>query len=311
MVYDCFTFFNELDLLEIRLNVLSGVADKFVLVEADRTFSNKKKPFYFDENKERYKKFFSKIIHIKIMEYPETKDAWDMEYYQRNQIARGLLGCSSDDVVLISDLDEIPNPTIITRYRKSGTGICKLKQVAFYYYLNYQKCITKYWNPAKIMRYKEIISNNYTPQKIRMENNCKTIRNAGWHFSYLGGMESIKYKIQSFVHQEFNNATYVNDDIENKVRLGLDLFYRCARYIPVKITNKTYPQYIVRNHEKYGHLIYSQINYSVVIKNTLYCIGHIIINFVKRIVVGIIKTILPKRVTNKLKEYLHKRANTA
>jgi len=310
MVYDCFTFFNELDLLEIRLNILSKVVDKFVLVEADRTFSNKKKSFYFEENKERYKQFSNKIIHIKIMEYPEIKDAWDMEYYQRNQIACGLAGCSSDDIVLISDIDEIPNPEIITRYRETGADICKLEQVLFYYYLNYRRCVTKHWCAAKIMRYKDIVSNNYTPQKIRSEGNGETIKNGGWHFSYLGGMDSIKHKIQSFAHQEFNNTTYVNDDIENKVRLGLDLFNRKGyRYIPVKITNKTHPQYIVQNQERYAHLIYSHINHTVVIKNTLYCIGPVFIHFLKRIVIRIIKTILPKTVTNKLKAHLHQRAN--
>ena len=89
MIIDCFPFFNELDLLEIRLNVLNDVVDKFVLVEASKTQSLIDKPFYFEENKDRYSKFLDKIIHVKITDYPK-KDGWAMENYQRNCIVKGL-----------------------------------------------------------------------------------------------------------------------------------------------------------------------------------------------------------------------------
>jgi beta-1,4-mannosyl-glycoprotein beta-1,4-N-acetylglucosaminyltransferase len=90
MIYDCFTFFNELDILEIRLNILKNVVDKFVLVEATRTHQGKEKPLYFSENKARYKEFEDKIIHIVIDEYPpyEGKSAWVLERYQRDMIAK-------------------------------------------------------------------------------------------------------------------------------------------------------------------------------------------------------------------------------
>jgi beta-1,4-mannosyl-glycoprotein beta-1,4-N-acetylglucosaminyltransferase len=302
LVYDCFTFFNELDLLEIRLNVLFEAVDKFVLVEADRTFTNKEKPFYFDENKEKYKQFSNKIIHIKIVDYPETKNAWDMEHYQRNQIVRGLIGCSLDDTVLIADIDEIPNPEIIMDYKRNGKDVCALEQIFFYYYLNYQKCIDKYWYFAKIARYYEIFSNNNTPQKIRMENDTKTIKNGGWHFSYLGGVEAIKYKIQSFAHQEYNNENYINNKIENKLKLGFDIFDRKDyRFIPVKITRKSHPQYIIDNKHKYAHLIYPYINQCIVMKNTLYCLGLSLFALPKKIIIGIVKMIVPQGIVNKIK----------
>ena len=83
MIYDCFTFFNELDLLEIRLNYLNEIVDKFVLVEMAKTHSNKDKPFYFEENKKRYEKFLDKIIHIKVSEYP---DLTKFDEYRRNWV---------------------------------------------------------------------------------------------------------------------------------------------------------------------------------------------------------------------------------
>ena len=297
-VYDCFLFFNELGLLEIRLNVLFGVVDKFVLVEADRTFTNKSKLLYFDENKDRYKCFLDKIVHVKISEYPSIGDAWDMENFQRNQIEHGITQCFFDDIILISDLDEIPNPKIIMDYKKNGNGICRLRQMHFAYFLNYQRC-DKYWYPAKIARYKNITLNNYTPQNIRSRSlkTKRTIKNAGWHFSFLGGMENIKYKIQSFSHQEWNNDHYVNNQIDKKIRMGLDLFDRKhIRLIPVKITKK-HPQYIFDNQEKYAHLIYPHMNRLVVIKNTIYCLPYLLIRAIK----ATIKKILPQCIIKKIK----------
>src|SRR5690349_24880068 len=118
MTYDCFTFFNELDLLEIRLNVLNPVVDKFVLVESTRTFQNKPKPLYFQQNATRFSAFKDKIIHIVVDQFPDFGDwteanSWTLEHHQRNSINRGLTRCTRDDVVIISDLDEIPRPETI------------------------------------------------------------------------------------------------------------------------------------------------------------------------------------------------------
>ena len=298
--YDCFMFFNELDLLEIRFNILSETVDKFVLVEASRTFSNKEKPFYFEQNKKRYERFLEKIIHIKIDKYPEIKDAWEMETYQRNLIAIGILQCSPDDVIIISDLDEIPNPEIITSYKKTGNGIYSLKQLHFDYYFNYQRCgKNNYWFPAKIARYNNIIANNLTPQDVRKLKDSKSIKNAGWHFSFLGGMENIKLKVQSFSHQEYNNEKYLNDQIEYKTRMGLDLFDRKnIRLIPIKISQKRHPQYIFDNQEKYSHLIYPHINHYIAIKNRLHCVPYYVMRTLKQF----LKRILPKGIIKKLRD---------
>jgi beta-1,4-mannosyl-glycoprotein beta-1,4-N-acetylglucosaminyltransferase len=111
-IYDCFTFFNELDLLEMRLNILNNYVDYFVLVEATKTFSGKPKELYYLKNKEKFNKFSHKIIHITVDDMPEIKDnnRWELESFQRNAIIRGLTNCQSDDVILISDIDEIPDP---------------------------------------------------------------------------------------------------------------------------------------------------------------------------------------------------------
>lgn len=113
-VYDCFTFFNELDLLEIRLNELDPVVDRFVLVEATVTQRGQPKSLFFRENRERFTKFLPKIEHVVVEDMPagpQTKsNNWKRENFQRRAIMRGLASAQADDFVLISDLDEIPMP---------------------------------------------------------------------------------------------------------------------------------------------------------------------------------------------------------
>jgi beta-1,4-mannosyl-glycoprotein beta-1,4-N-acetylglucosaminyltransferase len=82
-IYDCFTFYNELDLLELRLQELYDHVDHFVLVEANRTFQNNSKPFYFGENQHRFARYMDKIIHIQVNDMPESTDAWGREAHQR------------------------------------------------------------------------------------------------------------------------------------------------------------------------------------------------------------------------------------
>ena len=116
-VYDCFTFYNELELLELRLNSLWDMVDYFVLVESDKTYNNKAKPFYFEQHKSDFEKFLPKIKHIKI--HPDIPYAgvgdWSLENNQRNSIAKGLQDAEPDDLIFISDLDEFPAVDILQR----------------------------------------------------------------------------------------------------------------------------------------------------------------------------------------------------
>ena len=274
LVYDCFLFFNELDILEMRLNILSGVVDKFVLVESDKTFSNISKPLFFEENKARYSQFLTKIIHIKITDYSEYKNAWDMEYYQRNKISEGICCCDANDVILVSDVDEIPTPYAIECYKKDKTGLYALIQGFFNYFLNYKRCIFRTWDLAKIARYDDILKLDYTPQQLRDSKTDKVIQNGGWHFSYLGGIKAIRYKITAFSHQEYNNEKFVGDKtLEEKIQRGLDIYNRKDyRFRQVKITGPAYPAYIVENKEKYSNYIYNKMKLSVILINILYCL---------------------------------------
>ena len=109
MIYDCFQFFNELDILKIRLHVLSPVVDRFVISEATETFSGLKKPLYYEENKAMFAEFEDKIIHVVVDDTPQG-GTHERDTFQKNAVTRGLAGCTDDDIVIFSDLDEIPNP---------------------------------------------------------------------------------------------------------------------------------------------------------------------------------------------------------
>lgn len=211
MIVDTFTFFNELDLLDIRLAELDDHVDFFVLVEAGKTQSLLPKPLYFDENRERYAKYLSKIIHIKVLDYPNNSASlWEMENHQRNCIIRGLdqLDLNDDDTVLISDLDEIPNGSLIGKIKEQDAvkekEIFAFTQEFYAYFLNL-KCTTQDWVGTVAAKYS--IVNSETPQGIRaIKDHIWRVSNGGWHFSWLGGAEAIWKKAQSCI-EPFDKAS--------------------------------------------------------------------------------------------------------
>jgi beta-1,4-mannosyl-glycoprotein beta-1,4-N-acetylglucosaminyltransferase len=266
LIYDCFTFFNELDMLEIRLNILDPIVDKFVLVEATRTQNNKKKPLFYKLNKDRYKKFAHKIIHIVVDKYPKEISQWTIENHQRNRIVEGLNKCNDNDIVMISDLDEIPNPKILKKYipiLKQGK-ILALDLHIFFLYLNL-------WGPEKICKqatkilyYKDLknildnenyehcaidkkINKNTTISKIRLYEGKKQkhISNAGWHFSWLGNEKKTLKKLLAVCEGDkkatINDATKRRDFLLSKLK--------------AVVLNKHFPEYLVKNQKKYKHLI--------------------------------------------------------
>jgi beta-1,4-mannosyl-glycoprotein beta-1,4-N-acetylglucosaminyltransferase len=285
MIYDCFSFFNEFDILEIRLNTLKDVADKFVLLEATRTYQGKEKPLYFNENKARYKEFEDRIIHIILDEYPpyEGKSAWILERYQREMIIKGWTNCKDDDIVLVSDVDEIPDPEMIKKY-KDKPGVFLFRQHAFYYYLN---CLNVSqggdyrWDGTVMCKYKyhlkpmelrkmsiihagtcvdEFLPRMYAKFKfllwrLKHFRNVKRIENGGWHFSYMGGVERIIKKIEAFAHTEYNKEKYKDPEkISEALKAGKDIFGRGFEYKFVPLDN-SFPKYILEHKEKYKHLI--------------------------------------------------------
>ena len=146
--YDCFTFFNELDMLEMRLEILNNHVDYFVLVESTKTHSGKDKELVFEKNKVIFERFSKKIIHVVVDNMPEATDQnrWILENFQRNAIMRGLSACDPEDIILISDVDEIPRLKDMNALRKdltSHNGTVGKKELLYSAYMTMRAKLSK------------------------------------------------------------------------------------------------------------------------------------------------------------------------
>lgn len=269
MIIDCFPFFKELDLLEIRLNELDQVVDYFVLVEASKTQSKLDKPFYFEENKDRYSKFLDKIIHIKLENYPE-ENGWAMENFQRNAVILGLqqLNISTTDRIMISDMDEIPRAEAII----SSLNDPKFKDllvytldIDFYVYFMNLKAVNKIW-PGTVI-FKPEVLNKFSIQNIKDEkNNYHKIPDAGWHFSWLGGYKKIREKALSCIEpydkskipseEDFKN--YFTEYLENPSKKFIHIEDLNMQGIDLRLNldYSNYPKYLLDNFEKFKDYFY-------------------------------------------------------
>ncbi len=234
-IVDCFTFYNELDLLKYRLTILNGVVDTFVLVEANLTHKGCEKSMIFQEHQDLFAEFKDKIVYVPVTDMPcpesafESKeDAWKNEKHQRNCIRRGLdtLELRDEDVILISDLDEIPNPILLASVKRGEVPIRlqKLQQDMYYYNLN--TCFLEKWYHAKIVTWAMLKELECPIEDIRFKE-CKAIPKGGWHLSYFGDVQQIQNKIMNFAHQEFNTETFTDPKhIREAVSKGVCLYDR-------------------------------------------------------------------------------------
>ncbi len=259
MIIDAFTFFNELDLLEVRLNEMSPYVDKFLIVESRQTFQGNDKPLYFFENLDRFEKFRGRIIHV-VAELPEGKTyehGWERENASRDAIAKGLEGIPDDAILLLSDLDEIPN--LIGWDSNREVPACWSHQL-YYYYVDLEVCRIKgtvaipvktFFNHPEIMGLGSKLREwrHYNP-KFVLEGT-----RGGWHFSYLGGPAAIEAKIKAFAHAELTphaNPASIRQALSEDWKNGIDLFDR-EIYQFKHVKDGDLPRYMVDNREKFSY----------------------------------------------------------
>ena len=241
-VFDCFLFYNELEILDIRLHELDSVVDEFILVESTITTTGHPKPLYFAENKERFSKFLHKIKCITFTDLPNG-DTWARERYARDKIKEYVNG-NDNDIVIISDLDEIPNAEVVKRYHPS-MGLRCFDQKIYYYWIN---CLQGEWDWCKIIGYKDW--KNMTPCQIRYTHCPKLEGHGGWHLSFMGGVDRIMDKIRAWTHHEYNRPDIVNREwITEAINTPKDVLRRPN--IPVKFVplDDTFPKYVLENKE--------------------------------------------------------------
>jgi beta-1,4-mannosyl-glycoprotein beta-1,4-N-acetylglucosaminyltransferase len=252
MIYDCFMFFDELDILDIRLHELSSVVDRFVLVEATKTFSGNPKPLYYADNKEMFREFNDRIIHIVVDDMPEGDDPWPREKFQRNACMRGLATAQPDDIIIIGDVDEIPRAEKVleigTEHKQYQFALSNRAR-----FLNVYLLDDPPWNNGQAVRFKDII----TPWHVRdFSGNKFTINNAGWHFSYMGGAASILKKIMAVSHTEFAVPPFTDlDHIQYSINSGKDFFERGCRGWASTPSIADLPKYVLDHLNRFSYLI--------------------------------------------------------
>lgn len=233
MIYDIFSFNNELDMLDLRLNILDQYVDKFVLIESNKTFSGIDKPLYYEENKKLFEKFEDKIIYYKVLDSPTSFDdsdcdqeilnlalnsdnvtrehiCWLIEFYQKESIKKALANLEDDDICWISDVDEIWNYDLNFTVEQDKIYKPKINN-CYIEYLNIKtnENWTFFTGPI-VTKWKNIKNEclNHLRTQRKMNHVYTFLENGGWHFNALGGSEK---KINDFKH-----PIYHKDYMENR-----------------------------------------------------------------------------------------------
>ena len=276
-IFDTFTFYNELDLLELRMNILGDTVDYFVINEATITFTGKKKPLYFAENKERFKKWEDKIIHHVLDDNNETLEKYwkDVPYhrsmmeddiyklplhYQRacfhkdSAIYALLDHAQDDDIILTSDADEIANPEAIKAIDEwfDPSNHYVLKGPVYYYYLNL--LCEKEWMGTRVSTMKML--KTMSVDKLRQSHqDAWKVEDGSWHWSFFGDADTVRAKMDAYEHQE-NNLPQFRDSMEERIEKGIDPFGRDYLYTPQVVPiDDTFPEYIIQNKDKLAKFI--------------------------------------------------------
>ncbi len=285
MVYDCFPFFNELDILNLRLHILDPYVDRFVIEEARYTFSGQEKELCFEKTKEMFREFLPKIDYIVVDERGEGMVTHIRDKFQKNHLINGLKDASDTDVILLSDVDEIPNPETLKRIIEEfdSDKIYHLAQRLFYCYLNLEEVsgkllsITgefppgkriserKMWLGTKVFSKKSIPDTGIIEMREISPSDPRSIRvsNGGWHFGYMGShhetdvSKRIGEKVIAAAHQEYNTEDILIE-AEDRMMLGEDMFRRDSEYERVNI-DETFPAYLREHMEEYDYLIMPEI----------------------------------------------------
>lgn len=284
MVYDCIPFFNEIDILNLRLHILAPLVDKFIIEEATVTFSGEPKELCFEKNKELFKEFLPKIEYIVVDNSPAEMTTHERDKFQKNALEAGLKDACDEDVIILSDVDEIPNPKVLKEIidHFDMDKVYHLAQRMFYCYLNMEEIsgrllsITgefpgvdrKMWLGTKVFSKKSIPVNGIiflreastaAPEAVR-------VADGGWHFGYMGSSREsnvskrIGDKVVAAAHQEYNNQDTLAE-ARDRILLGQDIFGRSAKFERVEI-DESYPEYLLAHLDEYQYLVMQPISKS-------------------------------------------------
>ena len=282
MVIDCIPFFNELDILKLRLNILAPLVDRFVIEEATHTFSGLPKELCFEKNKQMFAEFLPKITYLVVDNSPADISTHERDKFQKNALEKALTEVSQEDVLILSDVDEIPNPEVLKKIIEEfdKEKIYHLAQRNFYCYLNMEEVsgnllsITgefpgvsrKMWLGTKVFSKKNIPDTGIIDLREISPTDKRSVRveNGGWHFGYMGSCHEtdvskrVGTKVVAAAHQEYNTED-VLAEVKDRLILGEDIFGRNAVFQWATI-DESYPFYLLEHKEEYEYLIMPPIS---------------------------------------------------
>ena len=256
-VYDCFQYFNEDHVVDLRLNVLDKYVDYFIISESTKTHQGERKKLNFDIK--NFLKFKNKIKYI-VADFDKDKlfnnHQWGeslVEQHQRNNISKGIESAAKDDLIILSDSDEIPDLSKLNQINKNAKFIA-FSQMMFMYKLNLQNLNESNWIGSRMCLRKHFPS----PQNLRnmkfkkypfwrIDKPKTQIIRGGWHFSFLQTPQDIAKKIKSYSHGEFNTEENTNEEkINQKIKDNEDIYGRGFELKKIDI-DETFPDYILNN----------------------------------------------------------------
>lgn len=282
MVIDCIPFFNELDILKLRLHILDPLVDRFVIEEATHTFSGLPKDLCFEKNREMFEEFLPKITYLVVDNSPKEISTHERDKFQKNALAKALTDASDEDVLILSDVDEIPNPAVLQELVKrfDPDKIYHLAQRNFYCYLNMEEIsgnllsITgefpgverRMWLGTKVFAKKNIPESGIIDLREISPEDPRSVRVAdgGWHFGYMGSCHEtdvsrrVGTKVVAAAHQEYNTED-VLAEVKDRLILGEDIFGRNAVF-QWAVVDESYPQYLLEHKSEYDYLIMPPIS---------------------------------------------------
>ena len=258
-------YFDDDLVLDIRLNTLNKYVDQFIIAEATLDHAGNEKKLNFDIKK--FIKFKNKINYIIVKDLPKNvgyiKKDWHpahaRDQFQRNSLERGYKNFNDDDLIMISDVDEIPNPKKISEFNVKNKYACFI-QKNFQAKINQLNITERDWPGTKICQKKFLRSPQWLRNiktkkksfwKFYKDKEPQIILDGGWHFSFLKKPDLIQRKIKSFAHQEFNQKKLVDiKQIRRRINSITDIFDRHYKYEKVELDNK-FPKYILENKLKF------------------------------------------------------------
>ena len=273
-IYDCFTFFNELDLLELRLTECYDSADHFVIAEANVTHTGVPKRYNLEDNWDRFKAFHDKIIYIKVDDMPTGDNAWTRENYQRNALARGIVDADENDVLVITDCDELIRPRTLNILRNDMTHklwICRhpifiyklnyLMTEPMSYHVNPMAIVKKHFNGFQQLRNQMITWAYQQPYDFNTNDVC-TIQHSGWHFTFFGDTKHAKTKLLNVAHTESQHYAE-NLDIEKNIAAKIFFSSNTSERFEYVEIDEYFPKTVLNNLERWKNYIIPNANLSI------------------------------------------------